>query len=129
MYASKTFEGRSPSVLIVDDDPLVAKAMGTLIGRAGFNPIVCTSAADALEQADENVAVAVVDIHLPDLNGLELSQRLRDVMGADAPIIILSGDNSMETIRALPEAGATHFFSKPVNATALVEHLRQWVGK
>jgi len=70
-----------------------------------------------------------VDIHLPDMNGLDLSQLLRERMGPGAPILILSGDNSMETIRALPDAGATYFFSKPVNAEILVERLKQWTVK
>ncbi len=113
------------SVLIVDDDPLVVKAMNLLMSHAGFRAIVCTSGADALRRIDGDVVAAIVDIHLPDINGLELSQQLRQHMPERAPIIILSGDNSMETIRALPNAGATHFFAKPVSATMLIDFIKE----
>lgn len=115
------------SILVVDDDPLVMRAMKSLMSKAGFQPIVCASGAAALSQANTDIAAAVVDIHLPDINGLSLTQQLRQLMSKEAPIIILSGDNSMETIRALSQTGATHFFSKPVNGAALIEHLKEWV--
>ncbi len=69
-------------------------------------------------------AAAVVDIHLPDLNGLLLSQKLRTAFGPTPPIIVLSGDTSTETIRSLAHVGATYFFSKPVNGKHLIEKIR-----
>jgi CheY-like chemotaxis protein len=114
------------SILVVDDDPLVVKAMRNLLKFEGFNTLTCLTGAEALELADENVSAAFVDIHLPDMNGLELSRQLREILPADVPIIILSGDNSMDTIRALPNAGATYFFSKPVNTGMLMGKLREW---
>lgn len=113
-------------VLIVDDDPLIARAMQSLLGRAGFRPLICRTAADALSRTTPGIAAAVVDIHLPDMNGLELSQQLRDRLGPDAPIFILSGDNSIDTIRQLPDAGATYFFAKPVNADILIQRIKEW---
>jgi len=119
-------EDGAKNVLIVDDDPLVIKAMDLLMSKAGFRPIVCANGTDALHHAKRELAAAIIDIHLPDINGLELSQQLRDRIGPTTPIIILSGDNSMEIIRALPKTGANYFFSKPVNATALIERLKEW---
>ena len=116
------------NVLIVDDDPLVVRAMNILLTRAVFQPIVCHSGAEALKKIRPEIAAAVLDIHLPDMNGLTLSQRLRPLMSPDAPIIILSGDHSIETIRALPDAGATCFFAKPVNGARLIEHLEEWLA-
>ena len=116
------------NILIVDDDPLVVRAMNVLLTQcAGFQPIVCHSGGEALKKIKPEIAAAVIDIHLPDINGLDLSQRLRPLMNPKAPIIILSGDHSMETIRALPEAGATYFFAKPVNGASLIEHLENWL--
>ncbi len=115
-----------PRILFVDDDLIVLRAMKSLLEKAGFDPTCCGTAEDAMTRARAGVDAAVLDIHLPDQNGLELSLQIRDVIGPDRAIIVLSGDNSMETIRALPGAGATYFFSKPVNPKLLVDKLREW---
>jgi CheY-like chemotaxis protein len=116
------------TILVVDDDPVVIRAMSFLMTRAGFRPLVSRTGADALKKADIHIAAAVIDIHLPDINGLTLSHELRERLGPKVPIVILSGDNSIETLRALPEAGATSFFAKPVNAARLIEHLNEWLA-
>jgi FixJ family two-component response regulator len=54
---------------------------------------------------------------------------LRDLLGPDVPIIVLSGDTSMPMLNSLPHVGATYFFSKPVNAQQLVERLNEWVKR
>lgn len=117
---------RRPRILIVDDDPIVVKAMRYLLEKADFEPIGCLTADDAMSKVASGIDAAILDIHLPDQTGLWLSQQIRGVIGPDRPIIILSGDNSMETIRSLPNAGATYFFSKPVNQSVLIEQLKEW---
>ena len=120
-----------PVVLLVDDDPVVVRALSLLLDRAGFVVAGCGTAADAVARVAGTPAVsaAVLDIHLPDANGLTLSQQLRGLVGPAVPIIILSGDNSMQTIRALPDAGATYFFAKPVNTAMLIAQLREWTAR
>ncbi len=117
------------TILVVDDDPLVVKAMRNILQNEGFETLGCLTGAEAMELADGTVSAAVVDIHLPDMNGLDLSRKLRATLRAEVPIVILSGDNSMETIRALPDAGATYFFAKPVNTGMLISRLKEWTGE
>jgi len=124
----------SPVVLVVDDDPVVIRSLTILLNRAGFEVAGCATGAAALTRATTPsagppVTAAVLDIHLPDTNGLTLSQQLRASLGPAVPIFILSGDNSIQTIRALPNAGATYFFAKPVNTGMLVNQLKQWTGR
>ncbi len=116
------------TILIVDDDPMVVKAMQSLLQAEGFKTRGCQTGAQALELADSEIAAAVVDIHLPDLNGLSLSRQLRQRLRPQVPIIILSGDNSIETIRKLPDANATYFFAKPVNTGMLISRLKEWTA-
>lgn len=117
-------------VLLVDDDPIINRAMNLLMAKAGFSPVACGTAAQALALVEAApIAAAVVDIHLPDMNGLDLSHALRERLGPDVPIVVLSGDNSMETLRELPRSGATRFFAKPVNATMLIEQLKSWMSE
>ena len=116
-------------ILVVDDNALTARALAKVLKAAHYDPAVMLRGADALQFARENrCAAAFVDIHLPDLNGLVVSQKLREIFGPAAPIIVLSGDTSMEVINALPHVGATYFFSKPINAPHLLERLGQWLA-
>ena len=121
------------TILIVDDNHLVTRALSSLIRDAGYAPQACYSGADALAWVDRPdargtiPAAAVIDIHLPDINGLILSHKLRERFGPDTPIVVVSGDTSMETIKSLPHVGATYFFPKPVNANALLERLKDLI--
>ncbi len=115
------------TILVVDDSVDVCRAMQKLLQRDGFASIGCLTGADALSKAVVGIDAAIVDIHLPDCNGLELSRKLRAILGEKTPIIILSGDTSIDTLRALPEAKATHFWSKPVNTSVLLQQLKEWI--
>ena len=122
-------EDARPCVLVVDDNQMVAHALGKLLSHEGWRVSVCYTGLAALKQVEcEMLAAAVVDIHLPDISGLVLSSKLRERYGPKLPIIVLSGDTSMENIRSLPHVGATYFISKPFNSEHLVERLREFAG-
>ena len=117
-------------ILVIDDSPPTARALASLLARDLYRTAVFHRGTDALDYARRHpCAAAVVDVHLPDMNGLVLSQKLREQFGPNVPIVILSGDTSMSTLNSLPHVGATHFFSKPVSATHLLQRLREWIGE
>ena len=117
-----------PRILIIDDSQPTAAALAAVLRRADYRTAVAHRGKDGIEQARAgSFAAAVVDIHLPDLSGLVVSQKLRELLGPHTPIIVLSGDTSMTTLNSLPHVGATYFFSKPVNAGYLLERLREWI--
>jgi two-component system sensor histidine kinase RpfC len=121
--ASRATTGKR--VLVVDDSTPTAAALAHLFKMSGFEPRVFHKGIEALQHVREHgTDAAVIDIHLPDINGLILSQQLRECLGTDKPIIVLSGDTSMETLNSLPHVGATHFYSKPVNGSQLIDRLR-----
>lgn len=117
-------------VLVVDDSELVTASLASLLASRGFLVTAVSNAADALAfmQANRPIA-AIVDIHLPDLSGLILTQKIRQSVGDGMPIIIVSGDVSMETLNSLPHVGATYFFSKPVNPPMLLQRLNELVAQ
>src|SRR5688500_1719618 len=91
-----------PCVLVVDDNVAVASAVSRLLEHEGWRTITCYSGHEALKKTETiALAAAVVDIHLPDISGLVLSVKLRERFGEKMPIIVLSGDTSMENIRSL----------------------------
>jgi len=48
-------------------------------------------------------------------------------LGPQTPLVILSGDTSIQTINSLPHVGATYFFPKPIQGIQLVERLKEWI--
>jgi DNA-binding response OmpR family regulator len=116
--------GTNPTILIVDDNVNVTRALVGLVQKAGYIAVGCHSGNDALASIETNTpAAAVIDVHLPDISGLIVAQKLRDRLGPTVPIIIVSGDTSMETLNSLSHVGATYFYSKPVSSASLIKHL------
>ena len=68
-------------------------------------------------------------MHLPDGDGIDLTRRLRNKLGAGVPIVVVSGDTSLETLRRLESAGATRFVAKPISLTVLQDALGQPIGR
>ena len=115
-------------ILVVDDNETVARALRLLLGDAGYEVASFTSGLAALRYAEgDRPAAALIDIHLPDISGLVLTRRLRERLGNDVPLIVLSGDTSMETLNSLPHVGATYFFPKPLQTYQLIERLKEWL--
>jgi DNA-binding response OmpR family regulator len=113
-------------IFVVEDNEGIAKSLAAVLRRAGYEPAVFHSGKTALDRARiETPAAVLVDIHLPDINGLIVSQKLREQLGPDVPIVVVSGDASMENLNSLPHVGATYFFSKPMNAGNLIKFLRE----
>jgi CheY-like chemotaxis protein len=112
--------------------------LAALLGGSRYATATAFRGADAIDRAKAasdgpdgggRFAAAIVDIHLPDISGLVVSQKLREIFGPDVPIIVLSGDTSMQMLNSLPHVGATYFFSKPVNSNLLLERLKEWVPR
>jgi DNA-binding response OmpR family regulator len=114
-----------PSILIVDDSAPTTRGLGGLFRQAGYLPSTFSKGLEAIAFAEHSrPAGAIVDVHLPDISGLLVSRRLREILGPDVPIVVLSGDTSMEVLNSLPHAGATYFFQKPVSGAMLLERFR-----
>ena len=127
--AERSGPAAPPRILIIDDSRPTANALSAVFRRAEYQTAVAYRGSEGIEQArGGSFDAAVVDIHLPDLSGLVVSQKLREILGPRTPIIMLSGDTSMTTLNSLPHVGATYFFSKPVNARYLLERLKEWLA-
>ena len=110
----------TPVVVVVDDDISVRESLDLLIRAAGWQPEIYASAQAFLARPRAVVpGCLVLDVSLPDLNGLELQQRLGPDGGA-LPIIFITGHGDIPmTVRAM-KAGAVEFLTKPFDDEALV---------
>lgn len=112
------------TILVIEDDANLGAMLCAFLKKSGYDAVLKITGHDALKFVDTACPAAVIaDVHLPDLNGLVLTSKLREKFGKSLPIIVLSGDTSMEVIRSLSHVGATHFFNKPPNLDNLRQHL------
>jgi DNA-binding response OmpR family regulator len=110
-------------VLVVDDDPLVCKGLKFNLEQAGYKVSTASTARSALELAGRNAFdVAILDIGLPDENGLDLCKRLQT--RRDLPVIFLTARRrELDEIIGL-EIGADDYITKPFSADIVLAHLR-----
>lgn len=108
-----------PIVFIVDDDISVRESLEALIRDAGWQPEVFDSAQGFLARPRMfSPSCLILDVSLPDLNGLELQRRI--VERTDMPIIFITGYGDIPmTVRAI-KAGALEFMTKPFSDDALL---------
>ena len=117
----------APQVLLVDDDPEICQFLAMLLELEGFDPVSATRAQDALAiAAREPPAAVLVDVAMPDVDGLELCRRLR-AGGLTAPIHVVSARPGQELLRLAAQAGADEFIRKPFDNAELLERLRHWM--
>jgi len=116
-------------VFIVDDDEGVREALQDLLASAGLLSVVFGSAAEYLAYSKPDVsACLILDVELPDINGLDLQRQL--VGGDHPPIIFVSGHGSIRSSVRAMKAGAMDFLTKPFDhqellrlvQTALAQH-------
>jgi len=110
-------------ILVVDDDSLVCKGLKFNLEQAGYKVSTASTAQTALELAGRNVFdAAILDIGLPDDNGLDLCKRLK--AHRDLPVIFLTARRrELDEIVGL-EIGADDYITKPFSADIVLAHLR-----
>ena len=111
----------SPTVYVVDADADARETIQAAAASANFNMAMFTTAESFLENYVPNrPACLVVDIQLPGMNGLELTQALRRE-GEDIPVIIHTRQNGTKTVVRAMQAGAFNYVEKTVDGQQLIE--------
>jgi FixJ family two-component response regulator len=115
--------GLTPVVYIVDDDVSVRESLETLIAHEGWRPLAFASAQAFLaHRRSAAPGCLVLDVGLPDLNGLELQKQI--AAGNDLPIIFITGFGDIPmTVQAM-KAGAVEFLTKPFPSDVLLGAIR-----
>ncbi|HWF49043.1 MAG TPA: response regulator transcription factor [Solirubrobacteraceae bacterium] len=111
-----------PRVLVCDDEPQILRALRVILRDAGFEAVPAETAEDALDLvAVRPPDAAIIDLVLPDMDGVELCARLRE--WTEMPIILLSAVGEEDAkVRALA-AGADDYITKPFGPRELVARL------
>ena len=112
------------TVFLLDDEPGMLKALTRLLKAEGFTVQAFTSAKTFLESyRPETLGCLVLDVAMPELNGLELQERLTR-SGVLMPIVFLTGHGDIPTSVQAIKAGAMDFLTKPVKDADLLRAVR-----
>ena len=119
----------TPVVFIVDDDVSVRESLELLVSSEGWEPELFASAQEFLARPRSHVpSCLVLDVNLPDLNGLDLQKRVA-ADRIDMPIIFITGYGDIPmTVRAM-KAGAIEFLTKPFGDDVLLNAIRNAIGR
>ena len=120
-----------PKVLVVDDEPDALEVLGFKLKEAGYTPLFAKDGARAIAAArDEHPALIVLDLMLPEIDGLEVCKILRrDNSTANIPIIMLTARAAeMDRVIGL-ELGADDYVTKPFSPRELVLRIKKLLAR
>ena len=111
------------TVLVVDDEPKITRLVGDYLDRAGLRVVQAATGSDALDRARaERPDLIVLDLGLPDLDGLDVLRRLR--AESSVPIVILTARSDETDLVVGLELGADDYVVKPFGPKELVARVR-----
>jgi DNA-binding response OmpR family regulator len=119
-----------PAILIVDDSLTVRTDLGEALEAAGFRAIPCGTIAEARNALrTQQIALAILDVRLPDGDGIELLKQIRrDPTIGELPVLMLSSEAEVkDRVRGL-QTGASDFIGKPYDTTHVIARIRQLIG-
>jgi len=116
-------------VLLVDDEPAVRISLEQSIELAGFDVISCSDAKSALEHVyPQWDGVIVSDISMPDMDGLTLMRKIREI-DSNIPMILITGHGDISMAVSAMQEGAYDFLEKPFAPDKLIEVIRRGCEK
>lgn len=115
------------SILIVDDDESLRSLLDMILNRAGYTTYQAANGLEALEFIEmEMPDLFVVDVMMPGMSGIELTQALRAApKTAQHPIIMVSARTDKDSVNAGLSSGANLYLSKPVSSKELIPRIEE----
>src|SRR5438552_11805592 len=110
-----------PLLLVVDDEPPVLKVIERLAGKAGFEVVTCGTGSEAMKELTHKPAdLAMVDLRMPDVNGLDLLRQIRSAVPG-CEVILMTAYAAVDSAVEAIKLGAREYLTKPFD----FERLRQ----
>ncbi|MBK5218498.1 MAG: response regulator transcription factor [Thermoleophilia bacterium] len=112
-----------PRILVCDDEPQILRALRVILRDAGFEAVTASTGEEALDRAAvKPPEAAILDLMLPDIDGVELTRRLRE--WSEMPILVLSAVGEEDRKVEALAAGADDYVTKPFGPRELVARLQ-----
>lgn len=122
---------RVPSVLVVDDDPLMVALITGLLASRNYSVIKSYTGTEALNVVrSQHIDLIICDVMMSTMSGYEfMAQVRREKDGAEIPFVFLTGVTGTESVQASIEKGIENHLPKPVEPQALLALVREKIGK
>ena len=123
------------SVLIIDDDEVACEHARLVLEKAGISSEIAMSGAEAVEKVKLRHArrtpynLILVDWKMPDMDGVETTRRIREIVGNESAIIILTAYRWDDVLEEALQAGVDSFIPKPLFATVVIEEFKSAIKK
>lgn len=113
------------TVLLVDDDPVILKLLQVNFEMEGYHVVTASDGVEGLARCHEtNPAIVLCDIMMPNMDGLEVTRRLKgDPATKDIPIVLLSAKAQAGDVQAGIDAGANEYLTKPFDPLELLDRV------
>jgi DNA-binding NtrC family response regulator len=120
----------SERVLIVDDDPVQRRLLESMVSKFGYAPAIAESGEQAVAMLTngERFVCVVLDLVMPDLDGMGVLARLREA-GTNVPVIVQTAHGGIDNVVSAMRAGAVDFVVKPVGAERLQVSIKNAIDK
>ncbi len=116
------------TIMLAEDDPIVRGMYEGILDRSGYVPLTATTGSECLElMANKKPKAIILDVNMPDLNGIETCRRLRTQAKYTGPIIFLTGAHDIETIRSCLAAGGDDYILKTAQPNEFLRRVNRWV--
>ena len=113
------------TVFIIDDDASIRDALGLLLGVHGYRTLVFADPVTFLETyRDDWYGCLLIDLRMPQMDGLTLQQRLRE-RGCGLPVVIITGHGDVSSAREAFRADAIDFLEKPLDNARLIQAIEE----
>jgi len=118
-----------PHILLVDDDERLCNAAGKVLTAEGYHVASASSGQEALDMMrEENLALLISDLRLPDLDGIALLKQVRELR-PEVEVVMITGHGSVEKAVEAMKLGAYDFIQKPLDSTALLKTVAKALEK
>ena len=121
-------------VLIVDDDPILLETAADTLKSLGVTADCAESASKALEmishrhETEQDYSIVILDWKMPDIDGIEMTRRIRSTVSPDIPILLISAYDRTDIEGAAKKAGTNAFISKPLFRSTLYDTINDVLG-
>jgi two-component system phosphate regulon response regulator PhoB len=128
--ATRAWEDDVAAILAIEDDWTVRTVLEHTLGSAGHDVDVASAISDARKLlADGNYDMVLLDLNLPDGNGLDLLRDIRKDLGSTVPVLVLSGLRQEDSVVRGLELGADDYVTKPFSPPELLARVSRCLGR
>jgi two-component system, cell cycle response regulator DivK len=119
-----------PKALIIEDHPDNMVLMSRLLEKSGYQTVGACTGLEGCEMArNEKPDFIILDVHLPDIDGMEVLCRIRADLGKDIPVIAMTGNALAADRERMMAAGCDCYIEKPIDTQRIISQIRIVIGE